>query len=321
MKAYILNEPGDSSVLKLSEVAKPNVKPSEVLIRTKAISINPVDAKSRAGKGIFGRFKDQLPLILGWDISGTVEEIGSDVTEFKVGDDVFGMVNFPGLGKGYAELVSAPADQIALKPKSISFEHSVAATLAALTAYQILKPNVKAGDKVLIQSAGGGVGHFAIQIAKIFGADVTGITSTKNLDFVKSLGADHVIDYHETPFEDARGFDFSLDTLSGEMLEKLSHTVKDGGILWTLPSGANHDVLEAEIAKRNVRLGFHMVESNGDDMKQIAEWLESGQLKPEVSQVFDFDELPKAHESIESGHTRGKIVIRLQTFVSVCKRT
>lgn len=310
-KAYLLFEPGDVTHLKLCEVEKPEIKPNEVLVRNKAFSLNPVDAKSRAGKGIFGRFKDQLPLILGWDVAGIVEEIGAEVSGFKIGDEVFGLVNFPGLGKAYATFVAAPHDQIALKPKNISFEKAAAATLAPLTAYQILTPNIKKGNKVIIQAAAGGVGHFAVQIAKILGAEVTAITSTKNVEFVKSIGADHVIDYHETQYEDARGFDFALDTLSGENLAKLSKTLRDGGTIFTLPSGANNEDLAAELQKRQVTLGFHMVHSDGNDMQQIAKWLESGKLKPEVSQVYDFEELPKAHESVESGRTRGKIVVRL----------
>ncbi|NUY82634.1 NADP-dependent oxidoreductase [Flavobacterium sp. MAH-1] len=310
-RAYLLFEPGPISNLKLTEVDKPQPLANEILIATKAISINPVDAKSRAGKGIFGRFKDELPLILGWDVSGIVESVGADVTQFKPGDEVFGMVNFPGLGKAYADHVVAPADQIALKPKNISFEKAAAATLAPLTALQILEPNVKPGDKVIIQAAAGGVGHFAVQIAKILGNEVTAITSTKNIDFVKSLGADHVIDYHQTPYEDARGFDFALDTLSGENLKKLSDTVSDGGIIYTLPSGANNEDLSENLKKRNVTLGFHMVHSDGEGMEQIADWLDSNQLKVEISQVYDFEDLPKAHESVESGRTRGKIVVRL----------
>ncbi|RZJ69307.1 NADP-dependent oxidoreductase [Flavobacterium sp.] len=311
MKAYLLFEPGDITQLKLSDVEKPQPKENEVLIRTKAISLNPVDDKSRAGKGIFGRFKDKLPLILGWDISGIVETIGENVSDFKVGDEVFGMVNFPGIGNAYAEFVAAPADQIALKPKNVSFEEAAAATLAALTAYQILASNVKSGDNVILQAAAGGVGHFAVQIAKILGAEVTGITSTKNVDFVKSLGADHIIDYSKTSFENASGFDFALDSLSGENLEKLSRTVRDGGTIYTLPSGASLDELTATLQKRDVKLGFHMVESSGKDMRQIAEWLESGKIKPQVSQIFSFEDLPKAHDSIASGRTRGKMVIRL----------
>jgi len=311
MKAFILEEPGDVFNLKMAEIEKPLIGNDEVLIRTKAISINPVDAKTRSGKGIFGRLKDELPLILGWDVSGIVEAVGTEVTQFKTGDEVFGMVNFPSHAKAYAEFIAAPADQLATKPISVSFEMAAASTLAALTAYQILKPNIKAGDKVLIQASAGGVGHFAVQIARILGAEVTGITSSQNVDFVRSIGADHVIDYHTTPYESIRGYDFALDSLSGEMLEKLSYAVRDGGILWTLPSGANLEPLTEELRKRDVRLGFHLVQSNGTDMRQIADWLESGQLHPEVSQIYDFSDLPQAHKSIETGRTRGKIVIRL----------
>ncbi|MBD3582877.1 NADP-dependent oxidoreductase [Flavobacterium selenitireducens] len=311
MKTYLLNETGPASNLNLVETDMPHFAADEVLIRVKAISINPVDAKTRSGKGIFGKLKEEMPLVLGWDVAGTVEAVGESVTDFQIGDDVFGMIHFPGHGKAYAEYVASPASQLAFKPMNISFEEAAAATLAALTALQILRPNISKGQKVLIQSAAGGVGHFAIQIAKHLGAEVTGITSTKNVDFVKSLGADHVVDYLETPFESLRGFDFALDSLSGEFLEKLSFTVKDGGTLWTLPSGANLKDLAQRLEARSVRLGFHMVQSSGDDMRQIADWLESRKLQAHVSQVYDFDTLPKAHESIESGRTKGKIVIRL----------
>ncbi|NMH28190.1 NADP-dependent oxidoreductase [Flavobacterium silvaticum] len=311
MKAYLLNEPGDASALKLTEISTPEIAPNEVLVKTKAISINPVDAKSRAGKGVYGRIKGQSPLILGWDIAGIVEKVGSDVTKFKSGDHVFGMVNFPGHGKAYAEFVAAPQDQLAIIPDNTSFEQAAAATLAALTAYQILASRIKPGNKVLIQASAGGVGHYAVQIAKSLGAEVTGITSTPNAEFVKSLGADYVIDYKKQNWQDARGFDFSLDTLSGEPLKQMLDTVKDGGILWTLPSGADLTEVREAAAKRNVELGFSMVESNGTDMKAIADLLQSGKLKSEVSQTFDLPELPKAHEAIETGRTRGKIVVTL----------
>lgn len=308
-KAFILTEPGDSSKLRLTEVSLPEISDNEVLIRTRAISINPVDVKTRSGKALYAKLKEQTPLIPGWDISGTVEATGKNVTKFKVGDAVFGMVNFPGHGKGYAELVAAPENQLALKPENTSFEEAAAATLAALTAYQILVPRIKKGDKILIQASAGGVGHFAVQIGKILGADVTGIASTPNVEFVKSLGADYVIDYKKERWQDLRGFDFSLDTLSGEALSQMLDTVKDGGILWTLPSGADLQDIADAAGKRNVHLGFSMVESNGNDMEQIAKWLESGQLKAEVSQTFPFIDLPKAHEAVETGRTRGKVVV------------
>lgn len=311
-KAYILNEAGSAEQLQLVNTGKPLIADNEILVKTVAISINPVDVKTRSGKAFYSKLKTEDPLILGWDISGTVEEIGKNVTDFKVGDEVFAMVNFPGHGNAYAEYVKAPADQFALKPKNTSHEEAAAATLAALTAYQFLNNRVKSGDKVLIHAASGGVGHFAVQIAKIFGASVTGTTSGRNIDFVKSLGADEVIDYTKQPFEIlAKDFDFVLDALSGETLQRSIQTVKNGGTIITMPSGADLEELIAEAGKRDIKLFNQLVQSNGEDMKQIATWLESGQLKSEVSKTFDFSEMVKAHQEVETGRTRGKIVVTL----------
>lgn len=168
MKAIILNSIGGVEQLRYTDLEIPKINIAEVLIRVKAISINPVDVKSRTGKGIYGRIKTETPLILGWDIAGTVEETQSDL--FKVGDDVFGMINFPGHGKAYSKYVAAPANQLALKPTIISFENAAAPTLVALTAWQALvtNANVQKGEKVLLHSAAGGVGHIAIQTAKYF---------------------------------------------------------------------------------------------------------------------------------------------------------
>lgn len=312
MKSYILNEAGSAEQLQLVNIDKPKIADNEILVKTVAISINPVDVKTRSGKAFYTKLKTEDPLILGWDISGTVEEIGKNVTDFKVGDEVFAMVNFPGHGNAYAEYVKAPSDQFALKPKNSSHEEAAAATLAALTAYQFLNNRVKPGDKVLIHAASGGVGHFAVQIAKIFGAKVTGTTSERNIDFVKSLGADEVIDYTKQPFETVvKDFDFVLDALSGETLQRSIQTVKNGGTIITMPSGADLEEVIAEAAKRDIKLFNQLVQSNGEDMKQIAAWLESGQLKPEVSKTFDFSEMAKAHQEVETGRTRGKIVVTL----------
>ncbi len=194
MKAYTLKKNGGIENLKLSEIDKPKIKADEVLVKVKAISINPVDAFVRKNEsslqGILKPGKDEDTFILGWDVSGIVEEVGSDVKEFKNGDEVFGMINFPGNGKAYAEYVAAPANQITLKPKNISFEDAAAATLAALTAWQGLVTNakIKKEDKVLIHAAGGGVGHYAVQIAKSFGAYVIGTGSSSKRDFVLKLG-------------------------------------------------------------------------------------------------------------------------------------
>lgn len=312
MNAYVINEAGPAEQLQLVNLEKPVVAENEVLVKTVALSINPVDVKTRSGKAFYTKLKTDQPLILGWDISGIIESVGKNVTNFKVGDEVFGMVNFPGHGNAYAEYVAVPENQLALKPNNISHEDAAAATLAALTAYQFLNNRVHPGDRVLIHAASGGVGHFAVQIAKILGADVTGTTSERNVEFVKSLGADEIIDYTKQPFENvAKDFDFVLDALSGETLQRSIQVVKNGGTIITMPSGADLAELQAEAAKRDIKLFNQLVQSNGEDMRQIATWLESGQLKSEVSKVFAFSEMIKAHQEIETGRTRGKIVIKM----------
>ncbi|MFT3794091.1 NADP-dependent oxidoreductase [Flavobacterium sp.] len=311
MNAIILKEAGDVNQLQLVEIEKPIAAVGEVVVKTQALSINPVDMKTRLGKSFYNEFKSKYdPIILGWDISGIVESVGENATEFKVGDQVFGMVNFPGHGKAYAEYVAAPASHLAKKPSNVSHEEAAAATLAALTAYQILNRHIKKGDRVLIHAAAGGVGHYAVQIAKILGAEVIGTASAKNIDFVQSLGADQVIDYSAQPFENAvKDVDFVLDTLSGETLYRSINVVKNGGTIISLPSaGFNQEMVEAG-QQKNIHIAFEMVESSGKDMQQIADWLESGQLKSTVSQTFPLVQMSQAHASLETGRTRGKIVI------------
>ena len=230
MKAIILETPGGVENLTIQEVERPTIKSGEVLIQVKAISINPVDVKSRSGKGVYGRIKDENPLILGWDISGIVVE--SQDAKFKTGDAVFGMVQFPGHGRAYAEYVAAPASQLALKPQNITHEEAAAATLVALTAWQALVKNaqVQKGQKVLIHAASGGVGHIAVQIAKYLGATVVGTSSAKNRDFVLGLGADAHIDYHTYDWTaHPREFDFVLDTIGGNNIDHSLEVTKEGG--------------------------------------------------------------------------------------------
>ncbi|HMI06202.1 MAG TPA: NADP-dependent oxidoreductase [Flavobacterium sp.] len=311
MDAYVLKEAGSVEQLQIENLEKPTPSADEVLIKVKALSINPVDIKTRLGKSMYANLRENFEtIILGWDVSGIVESVGSDVTGFKPGDAVFGMINFPGHGKAYAEYVAAPASHLALKPSNISHEEAAAATLAALTAYQILSRHLKPGDKILIHAAAGGVGHFAVQIAKILGAHVTATVSEKNIAFAKSLGADEIVDYTKQPFENvAKNLDFVLDTLSGETLERTIQTVRKGGTIITIPSAGFNEEIVAKGKAHQVTIGFEMVASNGNDMKQIAQWLKSGQLKAEVSQVFPFDKLRDAHTQIESGRTRGKVVV------------
>ena len=312
-KAFALKEAGSIEQLQLIEIEKPTASANEVVIKVKALSINPVDVKTRLGKSFYSDFKEHHdPIILGWDISGIIESVGEKVTEFKVGDAVFGMVNFPGYGKAYAEYVTAPVNHLAKKPENISHEEAAAATLAALTAYQVLKRHIQPNDTVLIHAAAGGVGHFAVQITKILGAHVTGTASAKNMDFVKSLGAGAVIDYTQQPFENSvKNLDFVLDTMSGETLERSIQTVRKGGTIITLPSAGFNEAVVEKGKKSDVSIAFEMVESNGKDMQQIADWLQSGQLKATVGYTFPFEKLPEAHAQVESGKTRGKVVVML----------
>lgn len=313
MKAIIIEDFGGIENLLYKEIEKPQIGAEEVLVAPKAISINPVEAKTRAGKGIAGRLKDQLPLILGWDISGIVTEVGSSVTKFKVGDAVFGMVNFPGHGKAYAEYVAVPQDQLALKPASISHNDAAAATLAALTAWQSITGlgNIKTGDRVLIHSAAGGVGHYAVQIAKNLGAYVIGTSSAENRDFVLNLGADEHVDYKTQRFEDVvKDIDFVFDSMGGDNIDRSLKVIKRGGGIVSLPSGLN-----VEVAEKAKELGINghrfMVSSNGKDMETIAGQLERGELKSHVSKTFPFDKMREAHLQIETGKTVGKIVVTL----------
>jgi len=311
MKAIVLKTAGDVENLEYVELAKPVTQEGEVLIKVKAISINPVDVKSRQGKGVYGRIKEENPLILGWDISGIVEE--SKSAEFKIGDEVFGMVNFPGHGKAYAEYVAAPANQLALKPQNISFEQAAASTLVALTAYQALvhNANIRKGQNVLVHAASGGVGHIAVQIAKHFGAKVTGTSSLKNKDFVLGLGADSHIDYHNFDWKNANAeFDFVLDTIGGENIDNSLEVTKKGGSIISIPTGLNEEVT-AKAESKGVKGYFIMVQSSGDDMKLIANLLESGAVKVHVSKTFRFEQMRDAHLEQETGRTVGKIVVTL----------
>lgn len=313
MKAYVLNEAGGVENLILSEIEKPELDANEVLVETKAISINPVDVKVRPIEEVLTMIIGEVrPVILGWDIAGTVADVGADVTGFEVGDKVFGMVNFPGHGKAYAEYVASPASHLAKMPPNATFEEAAATTLAALTALQVLQPRVKAGDRVLIHAGSGGVGHFAIQIAKNIGATVLATSSAKNRDFVLSLGADEHIDYREQKFEEvSKDIDFVLDGMGGAVLENSLKVVKDGGTIVSLPTHEFSEELKAIAEPRNIKLEFVLVTSNGDDMNTLKESMESGTLKPHISVTFPFDQIAEAHKQIESGRTVGKAVVIL----------
>ncbi|MNI38540.1 Quinone oxidoreductase 1 [compost metagenome] len=281
------------------------------MIKLSAISINPVDVKTRSGKGIAGLIKDQLPVILGWDISGTITEIGAEATRFKTGDEVFAMLAFPGLGNTYAEYVVAKADELAIKPENVSHNDAAAASLAALTAWQALTThaNVQAGQRVLIHAAAGGVGHYAVQMAKHLGAYVIGTASAANRDFVLELGADEHVDYQAQPFEEViKDIDFVLDSMGGDYIDRSLKVIKKGGTIISIPSGLNETVTEK--AKALGINGYTIrVKPDGKDMEEIARLLADGTIRSHVSAVFPFEEMAAAHQQIEIGRTVGKVVL------------
>lgn len=311
MKAIILPKAGEAANLIIQEIDKPTVQQGEVLVKTKAIGLNPVDIKTRNGKAMYEKISQEPPMILGWDISGEVVAVGDGVKNFKQGDTVFGMVNFPGHGKAYAEYVAAPAAHLALKPALISHQEAAAASLAALTAWQVLvhEAGLQAGQHLLLHAAGGGVGHFALQIAKHLGAQVSGTASGDKAAILQELGIDEHIDYTQKDFEVyGRVFDVVLDPLGGENTHKSLKVIKAGGKLISIVGGVK-DELQARALDMEVQAFNYLVHSSGADMEQIANLLKSGSLKPEVSHAFAFDEIVEAHHQLESGKTKGKVVI------------
>ena len=318
MKAIVLKAAGGVENLLLEDIAVPAIKEDEVLVKVKALSINPVDATLRKNDDflrlVMHLGKDDQPVILGWDISGVVERVGKAVTGFRTGDEVFGMVNFTGHGKAYAEYVAAPESHLALKPSTISHEEAAAATLAPLTAWQTLVSlaGVKPGDKVLIHSAAGGVGHYAVQIARHLGAYVIGTSSAANRDFVLGLGADEHIDYASQRFEElVKDADLVVDSVFDKgHLERSLQSVKTKGKLISLVMFPDERL--SRIALMSRKFLYRMeVASDGKDMEAIAGLLEKGSLRSYVSKTFRFDEMRQAHQLIESGHTRGKIVVTI----------
>ena len=313
MNAIVLQRFGGVENLVLQPVPVPTVRDEEVLVKVKSAAINPIDIKTRLGGGLYGMLKNETPLILGWDISGTIAETGKSVTAFRKDDEVFGMINFPGHGRCYAEYTAAPAAHLSLKPSNISHNEAAAASLAALTAWQVLKAHatIQKGQKVLIHAAAGGVGHFAVQIAKYFGAWVAGTASASNRNFVLGLGADAHIDYTAGPLdEQVSDLDFVLDTIGGASIDHSLKVMKKGATIVSIPSGLNEAVMDKASAEEMNGYTFK-VKSNGNDMKEIANLLEQGVVKSHVSHIFSFGEIAKAHAQIETGRTKGKVVVEV----------
>lgn len=305
IQAIRIHNYGESDVLTLEAIAQPEPQPNEVLIRVQAAGVNPLDWKIRAGymKEIFPM---PLPFTPGMDVAGIVEAIGADVKAFQVGQEVYGEL---GMG-AYAQFATAPQDAIALKPKTLDFVQAASVPMVAMTAYQGLfdHADLKPGQTVLIHAASGGVGMFAVQFAKSKGAHVIGTASAANAEFVQSLGADQVIDYNATPFEQVvENVDVVLDTLGGDTQARSYSVVKPGGIL--VSTAAPPDAQKAE--ERGIRAEMMNMKPSTSLLEEIASLLDSGQVKTIVAQMFSLSEARQAQELSQGGHVRGKIVLQI----------
>jgi len=310
-----MNEFGDADVFEITDLEKPVPNDDQVLIKVIAAGINPVDTKVRAGTS--GMSKQlQLPAILGWDVSGVIEAAGENVTGFQPGNPVFGCIGFPGLGKAYAEFTVADPGLLAKKPNNISFEEAAAVPLAGLTAYQAINEHLKifAGQKILIQAAAGGVGHLAVQFAKLNGAFVSGTASGKNEQFLKNIGVDQFINYKTEKFEDiVQDLDAVLDAMGGEVLYRSIPCVKRGGRVVCLPSSTKNDPKAMALAQQyGVELTWPMMHPNGEEMKIISGLLEDKKLKVFVDKIFTLDQVSWAHKAVETHTTKGKVVLKIQ---------
>ncbi|MEG3857539.1 NADP-dependent oxidoreductase [Microcoleus sp. herbarium12] len=308
MKAIVINEYGNQDVLNYVDVDRPEPKPDEVLVKVHAAAVNPADWKIRNGMG--ERFGLKLPIILGGDIAGTVEEVGVEVKNFKQGDAVYGMTVSGGFSGGYAEYAIVKADAIAPKLDSINFEEAAAIPIAALTAWQAMfdLAHLSSGQKILIAGASGGVGSMAVQLAKAKGAIVIGTASGKNEQFVRDLGADEFVDYTQQPFEEVvKDVDVVFDTIGSDTQERAFQTLKKGGFLVT-----SAQTPSAEKAKEfGVEAAFVFCKPNAGQLTEINQLINQGKLKIHIETILPLTEVKKAHQLSFMGRTRGKIVLQI----------
>lgn len=315
MKAMVLKQFGGIENFALEDIPQPQAGENEVLIEIKAIGIDQIDIKARKGGGMVDYLKKEDPMILGWDVSGVVSKVGDGVKDFKEGDAVFGTINFPGPGSSYAEFAAAPADQLARKPENVSHAEAAAATQSPLTAWQALVDtgHVGKGDRVLVHGGAGGVGNYAVQIAKHAGCYVIATASGADREFVKELGADEVIDYRTQKFEEeVQEVDFVLDTIGGENFVRSMKVVKPDGLIVILPSNKKGEAEQAAEERHFKNYKHLLMHSSGKDMEAIAGMIREGSMKVHVDKAFSFEQIPQAQEQLESGKVRGKVVVTLE---------
>ncbi|KZD36218.1 NADP-dependent oxidoreductase [Bacillus cereus] len=332
MKAMIIDRYGKVP-MRMAEVPTPEINEYEVLAEIHAASINPIDFKIRDGK-VKMLLKYEMPLILGNDFSGVITKVGSKVTRFKVGDEIYARPRKNKIGT-FAEYIAIHEDDIALKPKNLSFEEVASIPLVGLTSYQALHDimQLQKGQKILIHAGSGGVGTFAIQLAKIMGATVTTTASEAGANLVTSLGADEIINYKTEKFEDIlKNYDAVFDTIGGATLEKSFNIIKSGGNIVSVSGMPNarfgkefgsgffktllfslaSKKLTALEKKHNAQYSFLFMKPSGDQLRTIANYIEAGKIKPVIDRVFPFEDAQKAMEYSESGRAKGKIIVKIK---------
>lgn len=309
MKAVIINHYGSPEVLRYADAEIPTLQADEILVRVSFAGVSPFDAHVRAGW-----FKDsthyKLPIILGWELSGTVVTVGKEVKKFKIGDAVFAHPSVYRNGEAYAELVAIKESEAALKPSNVSHEQAAAVAMNGLTAWQALFDAAKLmeGQTILIHAAAGGVGHLAVQLAKWKGARVIGTASAGNRQFLMDLGADQFVDYAAEKFEESvKEVDVVLDTLGGDILTKSFSILKKNGVVVSLVD-FNQIKQVASFGVRGVNV---IVTPDTEQLIQLSELMTAGKLRAHIAQIFPLKEVFKAHQLIDSGHGRGKILLKV----------
>ncbi|MGP1675477.1 MAG: NAD(P)-dependent alcohol dehydrogenase [Candidatus Limnocylindrales bacterium] len=320
MKAMVQDTYGAAEVMQLRDIETPEIGEHEVLLRVRAAGVNPADWAVMSGlpyiaRPVYGLRKPKNG-VRGTDVAGTVEAVGAGVTRFQVGDEVFGSSD-----GSYAEFAAAPEDKLAHKPANLSFEQAAAVPMAGLVALQALRDhgNVQSGQKVLINGASGGIGTFAVQIAKAFGAEVTGVCSTRNVEMVRSIGADHVIDYTKEDFtKSGQQYDFILDNVANHSLSDLRRVLTPEGML--VPNGGGFDhrwiasggrIVRAAVLFQfgNQRLGNFLMSTKHEDLDVLKDMIEAGTVRPVMDRAYTLSETRQAIDHVGAGHARGKVAI------------
>jgi NADPH:quinone reductase-like Zn-dependent oxidoreductase len=314
MKAFVSEKYGPPEMLRIADVERPSPAADQALVKVLAVSVNPADWRSMRAKPLFARATMGLlrpkHRILGGDIAGRVEAVGSGVTQFKPGDEVYANLLDHGNG-GFAEYVSVPVEVMALKPATLSFEEAAAVPMAAVTALQGLRHHgeIQAGQRVLINGASGGIGTFAVQIAKSYGAEVTGVTSTRNIGLVGSLGADHVVDYTTTDFfQSGEHYDLILDTIGNLSVRDLRRALAEGGKAAVVGFTSVAKLISVSLrgGKNIAQVSAHLTAA---DLEFLSNLIEAGKVQPQIDRRYPFAEIPAAIAYLEQGHARGKVVV------------